>query len=326
MSSSGRRSSKGTRISLLKNRSASRRRAAEALSRNAARFRSLVWKYWEKSGRHDLPWRRTRDPYKILVSEVMLQQTQVERVRPFYENFLKQFPSVAALARAPLGDVLKAWQGLGYNRRAKMLHQAAKEIVEKYGDKLPRSAEELEKLPGIGHYTANAVAAFAFNQDAVFIETNIRTAILYSFFSTRTSVSPPTRGARAARPIPPLAGGLPSVRVSDREVLEILERLLPRGKSREWNYALMDYGAYLKRNKVNLSARSKHYTKQSKFAGSLRQARGAILKELVKGLKTRERLLGLLGDDRRPQLAAALAALRTEGLIEKRGRAFALPR
>jgi A/G-specific adenine glycosylase len=325
MSSSGRRSSKGTRISLLKNRSASRRRAAEALSRNAARFRSLVWKYWEKSGRHDLPWRRTRDPYKILVSEVMLQQTQVERVRPFYENFLKQFPSVAALARAPLGDVLKAWQGLGYNRRAKMLHQAAKEIVEKYGGKLPRSAEELEKLPGIGHYTANAVAVFAFNQDAVFIETNIRTAIIHAFF--RSAGLHPTRLRFAAlRPILPLAGPRPAPLVSDQEILEILERLLPRGKSREWNYALMDYGAYLKRNKVNLNARSKHYTKQSKFAGSLRQARGAILKELVKGLKTRERLLGLLGDDRRPQLAAALAALRTEGLIEKRGRAFALPR
>jgi len=268
---------------------------------SSTKFRNIVWKYWRENGRHDLPWRKTRDPYKILVSEVMLQQTQVERVKPFYENFLQKFPNVKALAKAPLAEVLKNWQGLGYNRRAKMLHAAAKEVVAKYGGKFPKNAEELEKLPGIGHYTANAVAAFAFNQDAVFIETNIRTAILHDFFPKKKSVS-------------------------DAQIRAVLENLLPRGKSREWNLALMDYGAHLKRSGIKLNAKSKHYAKQSKFAGSNREARGAILKELSRSAAAAPRLAGLLGDDRALQLKSALAALQKEGLIQKRGRVFTLPR
>ena len=248
-----------------------------------------------------MPWRKTKDPYKILVSEVMLQQTQVERVMPFYAEFTKHWPSVRALAVAPLAEVLKSWQGLGYNRRAKMLHATAKEIVTNHAGKFPSSAEELEKLPGIGSYTANAVAAFAFNQDAVLIETNIRTAILHEFFPKKKQVS-------------------------DAQITKILGKLLPKGRSREWNLALMDYGAYLKRSGIKLNAKSKHYTKQSQFAGSNREARGAILKELAKGPLTEPRLAGLLGDDRRTQLAAALAALRTEGLVQKNGRVFTLPR
>ncbi|HVW82472.1 MAG TPA: A/G-specific adenine glycosylase [Candidatus Paceibacterota bacterium] len=289
-------------------------------------FKRVVWRYYKNYGRHELPWRKTKDPYKILVSEVMLQQTQVERVIPFYAEFTRRFPTARKLAAAPLGEVLATWQGLGYNRRAKMLRQAAKEIVEKHGGRFPRSAAELEELPGIGHYTANAVAAFAFNKDAVFVETNIRTAILHGFFSTRTSTGPPTRGAPAARPILPLAGGPASMRVSDREILQVLKRMLPRGKSRQWNLALMDYGAHLKKSGVKLNAKSKHYAKQSKFAGSNRQARGAILKELARGSAAEPRVLGLLGDNRRAQLASALTALQKEGLIQKRGKVFTLPR
>src|SRR3989344_4400093 len=126
-------------------------------SKQVGAFRREVWNYWKKNGRHDLAWRKTRDPYKILVSEVMLQQTQVPRVEGKYREFLKAFPNVPALAKAPLFDVLKVWSGLGYNRRAKFLHDAAKQVVEKYGGKIPRLYNELVELPGIGEYTAKAI-------------------------------------------------------------------------------------------------------------------------------------------------------------------------
>src|SRR3989344_7710205 len=126
--------------------------------------------------RPHLPWRKTKDPYKILVSEVMLQQTQVDRVIPFYNRFVKKYPTARALARAKLRDVLKEWNGLGYNRRAKFLHEAAKQLGK---SDFPKTAEEIENLPGVGHYTARAVAAFAFNKPEVFIETNIRTVFFY---------------------------------------------------------------------------------------------------------------------------------------------------
>jgi A/G-specific adenine glycosylase len=231
----------------------------------------------------------------------MLQQTQVERVIPFYAEFTKRFPTVQKLADASLADVLKIWQGLGYNRRAKMLQQAAKEIVAKHKSKFPQSVEELEKLPGIGPYTARAVAAFAYNQDVIFIETNIRTAVIHHFYPRKK-------------------------KVSDKEITKILEEALPIRKSRDWYAALMDYGAHLKRSGIKLNTKSKHYAKQSKFAGSNREARGAILKELAKGAATQSRLLGLLGDDRRTQLRSALSSLLSESLIEKRGNRFQLPR
>ncbi|MGE5541165.1 MAG: A/G-specific adenine glycosylase [Bacillota bacterium] len=245
-----------------------------------------------------MPWRKTRDPYRILVSEVMLQQTQVERVKPFYEAWLKRFPTIAALAKAPLRDVLTVWQGLGYNRRAKMLHEAAKALTAE--GKVPKTAEELQKLPGIGPYTARAVIAFAHNADTVFIETNIRTAVMHHFFPRKKQVS-------------------------DKEILSILEKAHPTGKSREWYAALMDYGAYLKRNGVRLNARTKGYTKQKTFSGSSRQARGAILKELVKGRSSKARLVGLFGDDRKLQLEEQLAKLVDEGMVQKRGISYTLP-
>lgn len=259
-------------------------------------FKRIVWAHYRKHGRHDLSWRKTRNPYKILVSEVMLQQTQVERVVPFYRDFLRDFPTVKKLAAAPLSQVLKRWQGLGYNRRAKMLHAAAKEIAE---NGMPETASELEKLPGVGPYTARAVVAFAFDESGVFIETNIRTAVVHHFFAKKSQIS-------------------------DKEIAQILREALPKKNVREWYLALMDYGAYLKRSGVRTNARSKHYVKQSRFGGSSRQARGAILRELAKGGATKRRLLGLLGDDRTEQLASALGALVKEGLVAKRATRFAL--
>jgi A/G-specific adenine glycosylase len=222
----------------------------------------------------------------------MLQQTQVERVIPFYKKFVKKFPTAKKLAAAPLSEVLKAWQGLGYNRRAKMLQKTAKDIIAHHNGKLPRSVAELEMLPGIGPYTARAVVAFAFNEDVAVVETNIRTAILRHFFPKKK-------------------------RVSDKEIEKILKRTLPKGTSREWYSALMDYGAYLKRSGISHNARSERYVRQSKFAGSLREARGALLRELARGTASHTRLTGLCGAPRRSQLRTALRALRAEGLVEK---------
>lgn len=262
-------------------------------------FKRIVWAHYKKHGRHDLPWRKTIDPYKIFVSEVMLQQTQVERVIPFYAEFTKRFPTVQKLAKAPLADVLRAWQGLGYNRRAKMLHTAAKEVVEKHREKFPRTREGLEALPGIGPYTAGAVAAFAYNQDVIFIETNIRTAITHHFFPKKKEVS-------------------------DKEIVKILEEAYPEGKSREWYSALMDYGAYLKKSGVRINDRSKHYSKQSAFRGSLREARGAILRALAAGPATSAKLVNLLGPSRRTQLTSALEAIAAEGFVIRRKRFYLL--
>lgn len=258
------------------------------------RFRDLVFTHYERYGRHDLPWRKTTDAYRILVSEVMLQQTQVERVIPFYKNFLKEFQTVRVLASAPLSSVLRAWQGLGYNRRAKMLHEAAKAVVREHNGTMPATAEELVLLPGVGPYTARAVAAFAHNADSIFIETNIRTAVTHHFFADRESVA-------------------------DSEVLTILEKAYPEGRAREWYAALMDYGSHLKRSGVHINAKAKGYTKQSKFEGSGRQARGAILRTLVQKPRTKRSLTLLLGPERKKQVESALQALIDEGVVIARG-------
>lgn len=260
-------------------------------------FRKLVWAYYKKQGRHRLPWRKTHDVYKILVSEVMLQQTQVERVIPFYKKFIKKFSTAKKLATAPLADILKVWQGLGYNRRAKLLHQAAKALAETRFNLKSKSSRlnlvsELETLPGVGPYTARAVAAFALNENVVFVETNIRTAIIQHFFAEKKEVN-------------------------DSKIEEVLEQTLPKGRAREWYSALMDYGASLKRAGVSHNVKSKKYVKQSKFTGSLREARGAILRELALGVATPAHLIGLLGVERRAQMRKALRALFAEGLVKK---------
>ena len=255
------------------------------MTSKVAAFRRTVWNHWKKNGRHNLPWRKTQDPYKILVSEVMLQQTQVPRVLPKYKEFLRTFPTVRVLAEAQLPDVLRVWSGLGYNRRAKFLHDAAKEIVAKYGGRVPKDAAALRELPGIGDYTAKAVCVFSFNQQHTLIETNIRTVYIHHFCQGRTSVS-------------------------DVEVLEIAKRAAMRQGSREWHSALMDYGTHLRASGVRLNARSKHYTKQSKFEGSLRQVRGAILKAMTRGMSIDE-----VQKQYQRQFASAFRSLQKEGLI-----------
>lgn len=214
--------------------------------------------YWRRHGRHNLPWRKTQDPYKILVSEMMLQQTQVSRVIPKYEEFLKKFPTVQALAKAPLIEVLRVWSGLGYNRRAKFLHDAAKQVAERHDGHFPREYAELRALPGVGDYTAKAIQVFSLNESELLLETNIRTVYLHTFFSNTS-------------------------KVSDRKLHPYVERAARGQNPRTWHWALMDYGAHLKKSGVKLNSKSAHYTKQSKFEGSLRQMRGAILRAHAKG-------------------------------------------
>lgn len=264
------------------------------------RFRTLVLKHYREHGRHDLPWRKTHDPYRILVSEIMLQQTQVDRVIPYYTVFLKRYPTARALAAAPLGDVLTLWQGLGYNRRAKMLHQAAQAVVREHKGQVPIDVGALERLPGIGPYTARAVAAFAGNQDVVFVETNIRTAAIHHFF--------------------------PHGSVEDTQLTPILERALPKGNAREWYSALMDYGSYLKRQGIRLNSRTKGYVKQSTFKGSNREVRGALIRRLTQGPAPQKILLALFDTERHPQVLEQIERLCTEHFIQKVGARYVLVR
>lgn len=255
------------------------------------RFRKVVRTYWKKYGRHDLPWRKTRDPYRILVSEMMLQQTQVPRVIEKYKEFLRAFPTVQALARAPLSDVLRVWSGLGYNRRAKYLHETAKLLA---GRRL--NVENLEQpLPGVGPYTRNAVLVFAFNEPEVLLETNIRSVFIHHFFSSRTEDGRQKYG-----------------NVKDAQVLAIAQKAAEGQDPRTWHAALMDYGVYVKKLHQNPSRKSAHYTKQSKFEGSLRQVRGVILRELHRGPSA----LGGL-NFQHSKIRSALAGLVHDGLIRK---------
>lgn len=263
------------------------------------KFIQEVWDYYNRHGRRSLPWRKTKNPYHILVSEIMLQQTQVDRVITKYKSFLKRFPTLKKLSEATLGEVLIEWQGLGYNRRAKMLHECAKKITSEYKGKFPKTHTELLKLPGIGSYTAGAVMAFAHNEAVPIIETNIRTVVLHHFFNDATDVT-------------------------DKDILKIVSRTLDTDNPREWYYALMDYGAYIKKEFGNPNSRSKHYTKQSTFAGSDRQIRGAILKLLTEGNATRAQFLKKLSfEDIR--IDAQIQKLCREAMIEKKGTLFSLP-
>ena len=203
-----------------------------------------------------LPWRGTRDPYKILVSELMLQQTQVERVVVKYELFLNVFPGFSALAHAPLKSVLEVWHGLGYNKRAVALKRIAQTVDDQLAGKLPSDYPALVALPGVGPATACAIQAFAFDKPTVFIETNIRTVFIHSFYSNE-------RG------------------VEDAEIYPLVECTLDRSNPRTWYYALMDYGAMLKKQFKNPSRNSAQHKKQVPFEGSNRQLRGKILSLIV---------------------------------------------
>ncbi len=261
-------------------------------------FRELIYDHYHRHGRR-LPWRMTRDPYRILVSEMMLQQTQVERVLGKYEDFIGAFPDFPSLAAAPVDRVLLLWQGLGYNRRALWLRRTAAVVTGEFGGELPPSVDLLLTLPGIGRASASAVAAFAFDMPVVFIETNIRTVFIHLFFSDKGHVS-------------------------DREIIPLLDASLDRADPRKWYYALMDYGSMLKGAGERVHRKSTGYRRQSPFKGSDRQVRSAVLKVLLREGTVSEAALAQVLGEPRDRVQKVLAELKNEGFISAREDGFTI--
>lgn len=265
---------------------------------NTTDFQELVWGKARELYR-EMPWRQDTRPYYVLVSEIMLQQTQVDRVIPKFEAFIAAFPDIASLAQASLADVLKLWSGLGYNRRAKFLHEAAQKIQLEFNGEFPNTHENLLKLPGVGVNTAGAILAYSFEQPVVFIETNVRTVYFHHFFEDSDDVS-------------------------DKELREIVEQTVDRESPREWYWGIMDYGSYLKRQGAGRNDKSKHYKKQATLKGSVREVRGQIIRELTgTDMSLAELRQTISADERFPQ---ALAGLTRDGLIQETNQQLHLTR
>jgi A/G-specific adenine glycosylase len=239
-----------------------------------------------------MPWREDTRPYYVLVSELMLQQTQVDRVIPKFNAFIARFPDERSLATAPLSDVLSLWNGLGYNRRAKYLHDAAKKITQDLSGIFPSTKEALLDLPGVGPGTAGAILAYAFNHPVVFIETNVRTVYFYHFF---------TNGDK----------------VSDSQLVAYIEKTVDRENPREFYQALMDYGTWLKKSGAGQITQSRHYKKQPALKGSIREVRGQIIRSLASSSRTLTQLqIDVHADER---FETALAGLVRDGLVKRTG-------
>lgn len=252
-------------------------------------FREIILNYYKIYGR-SFSWRETSDPYHILLSELMLQQTQTERAAPKYAAFIERWPDFNALSEAPFSEILILWKGLGYNRRAMALKQIALIAVRQYGGTLPRIYDELLKLPMVGPATASAVLAFSYNQPALYLETNIRRVLLHFFYQNEE-------------------------KVHDRELYKLLEAVQVREDPKSWYYALMDYGVLLKKMVKNPNRRSAHYTKQPAFENSNRQIRGQILTVFTeKGLVSKKELYSFLNFPQE-NINKCLSALQKEGFV-----------
>lgn len=264
-------------------------------------FRSCILDFHQRHGR-SFPWRESSDAYHILLSEVMLQQTQTSRVLPKYELFLSLWPTIEALAGATLLDLLTAWKGLGYNRRALYLHQSAK-ASERWLWKLPGDERLLRTLPGVGKATAAAVMAFAFGERSIYLETNIRRVIIHAFFHD-------------------------AEQVTDRQIEAVLSRLLDGiDDYKSWYYALMDYGVLLKALLPNPNRKSAHYSRQSAFENSNRQIRGLLIHLLSEGgPKEGTAIASTLGTFEYERVLSCLAALTEEGFVEERGGVYGIKR
>jgi A/G-specific adenine glycosylase len=255
-------------------------------------FQKTVWDFYQSRGRN-FPWRHTDDPYHVLVSEIMLQQTTTERVVSKYSVFIHKFPSLMLLAQSSLHDVLTLWQGLGYNRRARYLHELARLVVREHQGIIPAQPVLLETFPGIGAATAGSICAFAFNMPTVFIETNIRTVFIHTFFSHNAE------------------------KIPDCMLFPLIEKTVDHNSPREWYYALMDYGVHLKSTVPNPNRQSAHYTKQSKFQGSDRQIRGVLIRLLTeKKYITRAQLVTFFADGL-PRIERILSGLIKERLVQE---------
>lgn len=254
-------------------------------------FQELIWQKGRELYR-DMPWRQDTRPYYVLVSELMLQQTQVDRVIPKFEAFIARFPDVASLTAASLGEVLTLWSGLGYNRRAKYLHDAGMMIAKDFGGMFPNSYDELLRLPGVGPNTAGAIMVYAYNEPAVFIETNVRTVYFTHWFDGHTEVH-------------------------DRELKDAVTATIAHEQPREFYWALMDYGSWLKRQGGGRLTMSRHYKKQAPLKGSVREVRGQIIRLLTTGDASRRDLAQRYDGDER--FAPALSGLLADGLVVQTG-------
>jgi A/G-specific adenine glycosylase len=265
------------------------------------KFKKDILSFYKKQKR-DFAWRQTTNPYNILVSEIMLQQTQTTRVVKKYDEFLSRFPTLATLAEAQLKDVLVLWQGLGYNRRARFLYEGAKVIMEKYGGKFPQTYKELIELPGIGQSTTGAIMNFSFNIPTPFIETNIRTVFIHHFFSHK-----PRKASTQQK-------------VSDKELLELIEQTIDRKNPRDWFYALYDYGTYLKSMlDTDPAKKSAGYKKQSTFRGSFRQKRAQVLRYILKTSTTTVDEISRHFVFDAPMTNEVISSLMKDKLVEKSG-------
>lgn len=265
---------------------------AQGMSAQTIRaFQEVIYDYYQRNGR-TFAWRQEVTPYRVVVSEIMLQQTQTHRVAQKFDAFVAQFQNFDQLASAPFEEVLRLWKGLGYNRRALNLQKIAQHIAHQFESTLPNCPATLETLPGIGKATAASICAFAHNTPTTFIETNIRTVFIYFFYRH-------------------------SIAISDKELIPLIEKTVDKDQPRTWYYALMDYGVMLKKNVGNLCKLSKHYTKQSKFEGSDRQIRGMILQALLEQPLIAEQELMQKIDRPTERISLILNELYQEGFIQK---------
>lgn len=248
-------------------------------------FQKKVFSFYQEQKR-DLPWRKTTDPYKILLSEFMLQQTQVVRVVPFYTRWIAKWSTIHALASASRTEVLQLWMGLGYNTRAVHLHNAAQKIVEDFNGDVLKAMKHYEELPGIGRYTSHAVQIFSANDDLVTVDTNIRRIFIHEFQLSEN--------------------------VSDTVLWKLAEQCLPKGKSRDWHNALMDYGTLVV---TSIKTGIKPKTQQNSFKGSDRQIRSQILRLLLKKDILVHDLYNLIHIEQ-PRLKKILEKMKKEDLIE----------
>jgi A/G-specific adenine glycosylase len=262
-------------------------------------FREHIHHFYQSHGRQ-FAWRQTRDPYQILLSEVMLQQTQTTRVEPKYELFVSLWPTLKDLAGASTLELLTHWKGLGYNRRALYLQRTA-QMSEEWGWTLPNDEATLRALPGVGKATSAALLAFAFDQRSIYLETNVRRVILHCFFSDQEGVR-------------------------DRQVEEVLARLIAEEEDpKSWYYGLLDYGVLLKTLVPNPNRRSAHYTRQSAFENSNRQIRGMLIHLLTEsGRSSEERIIEMLCRFEADRITGCLAQLSEEGFVEERGGVYGI--
>lgn len=266
-----------------------------------ADFQKTVWDFYHQNKREELPWRKNISAYRVWISEIMLQQTQVDRVILFFNNWMKQFPNIKKLADTPQSGLLRAWKGLGYNSRALRIKKTAEIIIKDYKGIFPKKYSEILKLSGIGPYTAGAICAFVSNEPVSIIETNIRRVYLHHFYSTEKNTH-------------------------DQELMVLITETMDIENPREWYWALMDYGSYLGKTIPNPNKKSRHYVVQKKFKGSDREIRGKVLEILLEfkkiSLETLNKKIQQVSNDRE-RIERIVALMETEGFLEiKNGKVF----